>query len=270
MKKSTMYVSLLTAALLALGTAALAEEVAPKVAEVTTVPAAPAVTGDVYLGPGSKYIFRGNSISPNNAFVVQGGIDLTYKQFTVSYWMNFQNRNNGYNRAKITENDLTLDYAIPHSIPNLEKLKLNVGTQYFSVDGAEDTNEFYLKASYDTLLKPSLAVYWDTITATRAGLFYTASVSHSFELLADKVSLNLGALASYNQRNPSAAYTIEGDGVYSGWHNYELSAAIDYKPTSSVTITPSYLFSNALSVKARDLVGLKDQNVIALKVMFTF
>jgi len=279
MKKRVALATALSTAVFALtSSAVLAADAAPATDQggCCACPADPVVTGDVYLGPASKYLFRGNSLSPNNAFVVQGGIDLTYKAFTLSYWTNFQNKNvydpntgGTYKRGKITENDLILDYAIPYKLPFAEKLSFNIGTQYFAVDGIDDTNEFYLKASYETLLSPAIAVYWDTIAATKAGLFYTASVSHTFEIERNLLDLNLSALASYNQHNPSAAWTEEGDGVYSGWHNYELTASLDYKPTASITITPSYMYSDALSDKAKD-VGIKDRHVFAVKATFGF
>ena len=255
-------------------------------------PADPTVTGDVYIGPISKYLFRGNDLSRSAAgsdFALQGGIDLTYKAFTLSYWGNALNRysrgnpnnfdENGnfiaHKRAKINETDLILDYAVPYKLPYLDKVSFNVGTQYFAVEGIEDTNEFYLKATVDTLLKPTLTVYWDNMLATRAGLFYSAAIAHKIELEHNMFNLNLGALVSYNQRNPNAAYTAEGDGVYNGWHNYELTASIDYTPTANITITPSYMFSNGISKQAKAKVedggvGISAQNVFGIKALFSF
>jgi len=248
------------------------EKSEPKPVLQTEPPAAPAgVTGDVYVGPASKYLFRGNDLSTTGDFVIQGGIDLYYKGFTLSYWGNGQNRysDDTYSRFKVNETDLMLDYAVPYTLPYLDNLKFNIGTVYYAVDGINDTNEFYLKAAYDTLLKPTFVAYWDCLAAREDGLFYSAAVSHKFSLAENLLALNMGALASYNQRNPNAAFTTEGDGVYSDWHNFELTASFDYTPTANITITPSYLFSNALSDSARSF-GIKEQNVVALKVMFAF
>ena len=235
-------------------------------------PADPTVTGDVYVGPVNKYLFRGNNLSATGDFVMQGGIDIYYKAFTLSYWGNGQNRysDGTKNRFKVNETDLIIDYAVPYTIPYLDNLKFNVGTLYYAVDGVDDTNEFYLKATYDTLLKPTFTVYWDNMLATKAGLFYSAAISHKITIERNLFAANVGALVSYNQRNPSAAYTTEGDGVYSGWHNYELTASIDYTPAANITITPSYMFSNGLSSGARDLVGIGAQNVYGIKALFAF
>ncbi|MFZ4855201.1 MAG: hypothetical protein ACOYL3_02290 [Desulfuromonadaceae bacterium] len=241
-------------------------------------PADPTVTGDVYIGPVSKYLFRGNDLSTTGDFVMQGGIDIYYKAFTLSYWGNGQNRysDGAYNRFKVNETDFIIDYAVPYTIPYLDNLKFNVGTVYYAVDAIDDTNEFYLKAAYDTLLKPTFTVYWDNMLATKAGLFYSGAISHKINIERNLFAANVGALVSYNQRNPSAAYSnivteiSNGDGVYSGWHNYELTASLDYTPTAHITITPSYMFSNGLSSGAKDLVGIRPQNAYGIKAMFTF
>jgi len=238
-------------------------------------PADPTVTGDVYVGPVSKYLFRGNDLSKKpygSDFAIQGGIDLYYKEFTLSYWGNALNRfseGTGYKRAKVNETDLILDYAVPYTIPYLDNLKFNVGTIYYAVDAIEDTNEFYIKAAYDTLLTPTLTVYWDNMLATKAGLFYTGSISQSIPIERNLLAAKVGALVSYNQRNPNAAWTAEGDGVYNGWHNYELTASVDYTPTANITITPSYMFSKGLSNAAKDF-GIGAQNAYGIKAMFAF
>lgn len=248
---------------------------AEAVAGCCVCPADPTVTGDVYIGPVSKYLFRGNDLSKKpygSDFAIQGGIDLYYKAFTLSYWGNALNRysDGTYSRFKVNETDLIIDYAVPYTIPYLDNLKFNVGTIYYAVDGIDDTNEFYLKAAYDTLLSPTFTVYWDNMLAKKAGLFYTGAISHTFTIERNLFAAKVGALVSYNQRNPSAAWTEEGDGVYSGWHNYELTASIDYTPTANITITPSYMFSNGISRDAKNLVGIGAQNAFGLKAMFAF
>ena len=257
-------------------------------------PADPTVTGDVYVGPVSKYLFRGNDLSKKpygSDFAIQGGIDIYYKAFTLSYWGNALNRysrsnsNNyaetfdntgastvdfiGYKRAKVNETDLILDYAVPYTIPYLDNLKFNVGTIYYAVDAIEDTNEFYLKAAYDTLLKPTFTVYWDNLLASKAGLFYSAAISHKITIERNLFAASVGALVSYNQRNPNAAWTAEGDGVYNGWHNYELTASVDYTPAANITITPSYMFSNGISNAAKNF-GIGAQNAYGIKALFAF
>ena len=170
------------------------EKSEPKPVLKTEPPAEPTgVTGDVYIGPVSKYLFRGNDLSASGDFVIQGGIDLVYKGFTLGYWGNGQNRysDDTYSRFKLNETDLFIDYAVPYTLPHLDNLKFNVGTLYYAVDGLNDTNEFYLKASYDTLLKPTLTVYWDCLAAKEDGLFYTASIAHKFSIAENLLALGI-------------------------------------------------------------------------------
>ena len=225
------------------------------------------VTGDVYAGPYSKYLFRGHDLS-GNQWVVQGGADLSYNNFTLSYWSNFQTHHADYaNRSDVTETDITLNYAFSPT----KLLSMNVGNTYYTFDGLRDTNELYLKTAVNTLLTPTLAVYYDWDEAAGeaydgTGLFFTLSVGHSFEL-AKGLNLNLGALASYNMENPSADFAA--DTKYNNLHNYELSLSLDYALTDAIKISPSYLYSNAFNDNARD-IGMKDENVFGIKAAFNF
>lgn len=244
-------------------------------------PADPVVTGDVYVGATNKYMFRGQQLNTPGSFNIQGGVDLTYRAFTLSYWTNVQNRFTGYRKAKVTENDIILDYAIPYNYQFYKNLvlKFNVGTQYYALDAVEDTNEFYFKAATDPGTMPvdlALQVYWDNLEARRAGLYYTLSATHKFDLVHSLFDANLGALASYNQRNNNAMPASPGDGSdprdggYNGWHDYELTASLDYTPTANITVTASYQYSNALSGAARDIGNISGKNQFAIKTMFSF
>ncbi len=244
-------------------------------------PADPIVTGDAYIGATNRYMFRGLQLNAPGSFNVQGGVDLTYRAFTLSYWTNSQNRFSGYRKAKVTENDIILDYAIPYTLQINKDLivKFNVGTQYFSLDAWEDTNEFYFKAATDPGKLPvdlALQVYWDNLEAKRAGLYYTLSASHKFEIVHKLFDANVGALVSFNQRNNNAISASPGDGSdprdggYNGWHDYELTATLNYTPTANITISPSYQFSDAISGKAHDIAGVSQKSTFAIKAMFSF
>jgi uncharacterized protein (TIGR02001 family) len=234
-----------------------------------TVAATPAlaaveVTGDAYVGYFSKYLWRGYDLS-GGLPVIQGGADLSANGFTLSYWTNVQTRNDDIdqdgvidlNAGEGNETDLTLNYAIPAG----EIATINVGNIFYMLDGLEDTNELYLGATFNTLLSPTLKVYYDWDKADEDGLFYTAAVSHSLPIN-DQLTLSASALVSYNNESDYAV------GDYSEWHNYELGAKADYKVTDQLTITPSILFSEGLSDEARDV--LDSQLVSGVNVLFTF
>jgi len=241
--------------------AAFAEEkavAAPAEEKAAAAPAEEKVTGAVYVGPVSKYLFRGLDLSENRG-VIQGGVDLSYKGFTLSYWSNYQTVSGPTLEAgETTETDIILNY----SFTPVDLLTLNVGNLYYTMDNAEDTNEVYLKATLNTLLSPTFAVYYDWDIATKTGLFYTLSIAHTFPV-AEKLGVTLGALAGYNMENPSASED------YNNLHNYELTASADYAVTDSIKISPSYLYSNAFNSTARD-AGVKDQSVVAIKATYSF
>jgi uncharacterized protein (TIGR02001 family) len=227
------------------------------------------VTGDVYVGPVSKYVFRGYDYSGGKG-VIQGGVDLSYKGFTVSYWTNYQTitaEKFGLKAGETTETDITLNY----SFTPVEILTLNVGNIYYNLDGqptsspsvVEDTNEVYLKATLNTLLSPTFAVYYDWDKATKTGLFYTLSVGHTFTPMKN-LGISLGALASYNMQNPNVSES------YNNLHNYELTASADYSINDSIKITPNYLYSNSFNATARVKGGITDQSVVGIKATLLF
>jgi len=218
-------------------------------AATTMVPAAQAmeVSGDAYVGYYDKYLWRGFDLSGGTA-VVQGGVDLSAKGFTLSYWTNIQTQDDvilgsEVNGGNATETDMTLDYSFDIN----DLLSASVGTIWYALDGLEDTKEAYLGLSLNTLLDPSVTVYYDYDQAEGNALFYTASIGHSLDL-SKGLRLNLGALVSYNDESDYAV------GDYTAWHNYELSAGLDYALNDNVTISPSFVYSSPISDEAKDSI----------------
>ena len=248
MKKVTVAVSMLLA-LLAFSTSAMA---------------AIEVEGDVYAGIYSQYLWRGFDLS-GSLPVAQGGVDVSFKGLTVSYWTNVQLKDDdleGFEGGgESTENDIVIDYT--YDVTDL--VSVSVGNIYYMLDGdtdtLPDTNELYLGVSLNTILEPSLTVYYDWDEAEENGLFYTASIGHSFDL-AEGLSASVGALASYNDKSD---YSV---GDYSDWHNYELSAGVDYAITDQISVSSSFLFSEGLSDEGRDAID--SEMVGGVSVAFTF
>jgi len=203
------------------------------------------VEGDAYIGYFDKYLWRGFDLS-GSLPVVQGGVNLSAKGFTLSYWTNIQTKTDegeGYIGGDASETDITLDYTFSP----VENLSVSVGTIWYALDGLEDTKEAYLGLALDVPLAPAVKVYYDYDMAEENGLFYTAAVSHSFSAN-DKLSFGVGALVSYNDESDYAV------GDYSDWHNYELSASATYAVTDQVSITPSFLYSSPISDEAKDAI----------------
>ncbi len=224
-----------------------------------------AVSGDVYAGIYNKYVFRGLD-SSGNQWVSQFGADLSYKGFTLGYWSNLmthQTPDSFYKAGEITETDITLNYAFTP----VKLVTFNVGNIFYSLEGVRDTDELYAKATFNTILSPTIAMYWDCKQSNSTGLFYAFSVGHTFEVT-KQLGLNLGALVSYNQANYSAQFGTNNN--YSNWHDYEFSVSADYALTDKIKISPTYTYSNAISSKARDIAGVKDESVFGVKAAFNF
>jgi opacity protein-like surface antigen len=237
------------------------------VSMVSVAKAASDVTGDVYIGMSNKYLFRGVDLS-DNKWVSQFGADLSYKGFTLSYWSNlltkrFAGSPTGFKAGDITETDITLNY----NYSPIDLLSFNVGNTFYSLEALNDTNELYLKTTVNTLLSPTLSIYWDYDEASKAGLFYTFGVGHTFAVNKN-LGLNLGALVSYNQEN----WSVSED--YSNWNNYELTTGLDYTITDKCKLSASYTYSNAISHKARVLggagLGINNESLYGLKVAYNF
>jgi hypothetical protein len=184
--------------------------------------------------------------------VVQPGADLSAAGFTLSLWGNYDT-----DTDKLNEVDITLDYSFDLN----EMVSLSLGNIYYSLDGIEDTNEAYLSVGLNTVLSPAVAVFYDWDQADSDGLYFTASVGHSLALM-EKLSLNLGALVSYNQASDYAV------GAYRDWHNYELGISADYAVTDQVTITPSVLYSSAISNAAKDAIDSEFLGGVNLAIAF--
>lgn len=228
-----------------------------------TVPAAQAleVSGDAYVGYYDKYLWRGYDLSGGTP-VVQGGVDFSAKGFTLSYWSNIQTKDDvvlggDVNGGNATETDMILDYSVDIN----ELLSASVGTIWYALDGLEDTKEAYLGLSLNTVLSPSVTIYYDYDQAEENALFYTASVGHSLDL-ADGLSVSLGALVSYNEESDYAV------GNYSDWHNYELSVGIDYALNDSIGISPSFIYSSPISDEAK--VAIDSETVAGVSVSLAF
>jgi len=227
----------------------------------TAALAAVEVEGSAYVGFYDKYVWRGIDLSGSEG-VVQGGVEVSHKGFSLEYWTNIQASDDKeedelLGSGEATETDITLSYTLELG----ETASLSVGNIYYTLDDLDDTNEVFVSASLHTLLEPTLTAYYDWDECENDGMFFTAEVSHSFEL-ADGLSLGLGALISYNQKSD---YAIDD---YSDWHNYELSAGIDYSVTENVTISPSFLYSAPISPGAKDRIDT--ETVGGVQVSFSF
>ena len=207
----------------------------------------PKVSGFASVDVMSNYVWRGIKVS--NSFVVQPSIGIGYGDFAANFWGNYDSdvaewtSNGQTGHGEMTEVDLTLSYT-----KTIDKFTLTGGYIYYSFEGFNDTQEFFVTVAYDTLLSPSLTVYYDYDEGN--GAFIIASIGHTFKLPKD-MSLKLGALASYNIENGIMGFDRHGD-KFSNFYNAEVNAALMIPITKALSLTPKIAYSFAISNDAKD------------------
>lgn len=217
------------------------------------------VAGGANAGIYNMYLWRGFDLSGSKP-VAQGGADVSAGNFTFSWWTNLQlasDAGEGFKSGEATETDIIVDYSTDLG----ELVSLSVGNCFYNLDGMDDTHEAYLGLTLNTLLSPALTVYYDWDEAEGDGLYYTLAVGHEISL-AEPLTLSLGALVGYNQESD---YSV---GDYSDFHNYELSAGLDYALTENLSLGLSCLFSEGLSDEARDAIDSEFLSGVSIALSF--
>ena len=185
----------------------------------------------------SNYVWRGQNLGDDG--VVQPSLDVTSGNFGINYWSNQDMETNEGN-----ETDLTLSYST-----EIDKLSLGFGYIYYALDGAEDTQEVYVSASYDMFMSPSITLYGDFDEGD--GAFIVASIGHSIGIN-DKASLNLGASASANIDNKVMGTDSSGK-EFTDFYNGEVSASVSYAVNDKISIEPKVAYSFPLSSDAKNV-----------------
>ena len=206
----------------------------------------PKVSGTASVDIMSNYVWRGQKLS--NSWVIQPLVAITHGSFGANIWANYDSDSKideGDGHGEVTETDVTLNYT--HSI---NKLTLTGGYIYYALSGANDTQEIYLSAGYDTLLKPTLTIYYDFDEGN--GAFIIASIGHSFET-SKGIALNLGASASYNINNKVMGFDKDGKD-FSNFYNAELSSSLSIPISKAITLTPKIAYSFPLSNDSKEAI----------------
>lgn len=194
----------------------------------------------------SNYVWRGQKLS--NSWVIQPSAGITYGVFGVNIWANYDSDSQideGNGHGEFNETDITLSYT-----RSMDKWTFGTGYIYYALNGANDTQELYLSAEYDTLLSPSLTLYYDFDEGN--GAFLVAAIGHSFEIAKD-INWNLGASASYNINNKVMGFDKDGDD-FSNFYNAELSTSVDIPVWKAVSIAPKLAYSFPLSNDAKEAI----------------
>lgn len=209
-------------------------------------PMAPAVetSGSASVDILSQYVWRGQQLS--DEVVIQPSVGISYGGFGANLWANYDTDTKEHN-----ETDLTLSFS-----NSVDKLSYDAGYIYYALDSSgddgsgNDTQEFYLTLGYDVILSPSITVYYDFDEGD--GAFIVAAIGHSFEL-PHKLSLDLGASASYNADNLVMGTDENGD-EFSDFYNGTLSASLAIPITDAISVTPVIAYSFPLSNDSEDVL----------------
>ncbi|MBA3003007.1 MAG: hypothetical protein FP813_04040 [Desulfurivibrio sp.] len=212
-------------------------------------------TADLSVGVLSQYIWRGQELS-KDSMVVQPSMTVGYKGFSANLWGNYDTDPYVDDTHKWTETDVTLSYGW-----DMGPMSYSVGYIYYALDSAEDSQEFFASAAWNTLLTPTLTVYRDT--DYYPGWYTTLGISHSFAVQGD-ITLDLGAQVSYLKVDEAS--TLEDpsntNDAYSNFHDGVLSVGLTVPVNKYITITPKLNYTFALSNDAQDVMraGSKDGN----------
>ncbi len=241
-------------------------------------------TGSVSMGAFNRYIFRGYELSSQSA-VIQPALTVSYKGFGASMWGNIDTDEHPTQsfvpdreeQKSFNETDLTLSYTY-----NIDKLSLTGGYVYYGTKYTNETEELFISATYDTLLKPTLAIYRDINEYT--GTYINLSVSKSFSVYKE-ISLDLGASAGYFVGNADYWKTYErSTGAYTGkkyqgFHDGMVKAGLTIPVAGNIVIQPLIQYWFPLSDAAKRTVDgnsynfngkLDDTFVYGLNVTLSF
>jgi hypothetical protein len=191
----------------------------------------------------SKYVWRGYELS-NDSIVIQPSMTVGYKGFAFNAWSNLDTDAGG--SADLNETDLTVSYDTKAG-----SFGLGAGYIYYGLAGG-DTQEFYVKASYDTLLAPTLIIYKD-INAF-PGYYVSLGLSHSISLT-DSIALNLSGGLGYFMSQTDSILEAGTNDKYNGLQDGLVSAGLNIPVGKYITVAPTVSYSFALSDKAKDLLG---------------
>jgi uncharacterized protein (TIGR02001 family) len=190
---------------------------------------------DLTVGLYSQYIWRGFELSKDSV-VIQPSMTVSYKGFGFNLWGNLDTDAYATNDNNFTETDMTLSYD-----GSMNKIGYGVGYIYYEVDGGNDSQEVYVKASYDTLLNPTLTFYKE-ITGI-GGWYANLGISHSVKLN-EELNLDLGASIGY----------LDNEDTYNELHDGSISASISIPVGEYISVTPELHYTFALSSDAGDYI----------------
>jgi hypothetical protein len=201
----------------------------------------------------SQYIWRGYELS-KDSLVIQPSATVGYKGFSFNLWGNVDTDSYAgpyKGKTKWNETDMTVAYDT-----NFGPVGVGVGYLYYALDGADDTQEFYVSIGGDVLLLPTLTVYRDVDECH--GWYFNLGISHSFDL-PHKMTLDLaGSVAYYISDNDSIVdYDSNLNPTSDRFNNFQdglVSVGLTIPFLKYFTATPMIAYSFPLGNAANNLL----------------
>jgi len=252
--------------------------------EATPVTQGNMVTGSASASLFNRYVFRGYELSAHSA-VIQPAMTVSYKGVSGSMWGNIDTEENPTQsfvpdregQKSFNETDLTLSYNY-----GIDKLALTGGYVYYGTKYANETEEIFISAAYDTFLKPTLVIYRDI--NEYSGTYVNLSVSKSLPIYKG-ISIDLGASAGYFAGSAAYWKTYErSTGAYTGkkyqeFHDGMIKVGLTIPVAGNIIIQPLIQYWLPLSEKANKTIDgnsynfngkLDDTFVYGLNVTLSF
>jgi len=225
------------------------------------IPEKQQITFGASVGIFNKYIFRGYELS-KNSMVIQPFVSASFKGFEASVWGNMDTNQhktqsfdpgNSEGKGRYNETEYSLSYTF-----KTDKLSLTGGFTHYDFKYWDNTDEFFISATYNILTKPTLTIYRD-INAY-PGTYINLSFAHSFNIIKN-TTLDLGASAGYYAGNGSCWNTYEyATGGYTGpkynaLHDGMVKAGLTIPLLKGLTVQPIVEYWFPLSDRAGKTMG---------------
>jgi ribosomal protein S27E len=185
------------------------------------------------IGFFGKYVSRG--VTTTDGPVFEPNLWLSYSGFTANLWGNMDLTDKNGRRGDMNELDFTLDYS-----GEAGRWEYSMGGIYYTYPhtAIKDTAEVYAGISYDAVIEPKLAVYYDFWQGD--GFYTTFALEHEFELpelvkgykaLLELYSqVGLGT-KNFNELNFGVSHTAFTDLVFTASLPIALSDHFSFKPS---------------------------------------
>lgn len=202
-----------------------------------TTPSPVDVTVDVALL--SRYVWRGQLVSDDP--VLQPAVTASWEGLRGGVWANLDLGDANDDAGDINEVDLFVGYE--RRMEGFLDWVVSAGAiAYFFPDGPPETYELHAGVALDTVLQPSLTVFYDVKEID--GAYVTLDVAHDLSLGGRSLSLSAGA--GWGDRSYNDGYFGVRD---AGLNDLHASASLPLT-CGAVTVTPtvslSYLLDGAL------------------------